>query len=690
MGDLSAGNKRMSPEELRDFTRALLDDVFALEQMLEGGRIERGIRRIGAEQEMFLVDDGLNPAPIADDLLARIGDSRFTNELAKFNLEANASVQMFSAHCLRDMEDELRLLYDKAQRAAEEVGARVVLTGILPTIEQSDLTLDNMTPKPRFYELNDAMLRLRGGSFRTQLKGTDELEITHDNVMLEACNTSFQVHFQVGPDEFAKLYNAAQAVTAPLLAVAVNSPLLLGQRLWSETRIALFQQSIDARSGTHAARGQRARVHFGDAWVKDSVLEIYREDIARFRILLSQAVDEDPVRLVAEGKIPQLKALRLHNGTVYRWNRPCYGIHEGVPHLRIENRVMPAGPSIVDEVANAAFYFGLMAGMLEQPDRIEEKLLFDDAKANFVSAARRGLNAEMNWVGGTSLPARDLIRRELLPLARFGLSHAGVDGGDIDRYLGIIEERVNLDRTGAQWSLASLVKMTHEGGNRHERLRALTAAMIDRQRRGEPVSRWELASIDEASDGWMASYRTVSQFMETDLFTVRSEDIVDLAASLMEWEGLRHIPVEDDEGRLVGLVTNHDLLRLVGRHYDRAGFGNVPISQIMRRDPLTVGPETPTAVAIELMRRHRIGSLPVVREGKLLGMVTDRHVVDLAARLLGARALATAKRAAVQVDPRPEALGLAAASAPAEPAAAAPAPASATPAVRTRARAKRS
>ena len=650
MGDLTVSSKGMSPEQLRDFTRALLVDVQALEKMLDGGMIESGVRRIGAEQEMFLVDAGLNVAPLADEILANISDPRVTNELAKFNLEVNASVQVFGANCLRAMEDELKELYAVAQRGAEQFGAKVVLTGILPTIEQSDLGLDNMTPRQRFYELNEAMLRLRGGSFRTMIKGIDELEVTHDNVMLEACNTSFQVHFQVGPEEFAKLYNAAQAVTAPVLAAAVNSPVLLGHRLWSETRIALFQQSIDARSGVHASRGQRARVHFGDGWVRDSVLELYREDIARFRVLLSQAVDEDPVRMVENGQIPQLRALRLHNGTVYRWNRPCYGIHEGIPHLRIENRVMPAGPSIPDEVANAAFFFGLMAGMLEESARVEEKMSFDDAKANFVSAARRGLHGEMVWMGGRAWPARELIRSELLPLARFGLDHAGVDRGDIDRYLGIIEERVQKDCTGAQWSLASLSKMTREGGNRDERLRALTAAMIDRQRKGEPVTRWELASLHEGADGWMASYRTVSQFMETDLFTVRSEDIVDLAASLMEWEGLRHIPVEDDGGKLVGLVTNHDLLRLVGSHYEQGGFGNVPISQIMRRDPLTVGPETPTATAVELMRKHRVGSLPVVRDGKLLGMVTDRHVVDIAARLLGAKPVVTPPRAAVLVD----------------------------------------
>jgi CBS domain-containing protein len=629
-------SRGMSPEELRDFTRKLLEDVQALEMMLERGMIESGKRRIGAEQEMFLVDSGHHPACVADELIATLDDPRFTNELARFNLEANASVQDFGAGCLSALEHELQYLVQRARIGAATMGTQVVLAGILPTIDYRDLGLDSMTPRPRYFELNDALRRLRGGEFRTHLKGIDELEFTHDNVMLEACNTSFQIHFQVGPSEFAKLYNVAQAVTGPVLAAAVNSPVLLGHRLWSETRIALFQQSIDARSSVHASRGQRARVHFGDGWVKNSVIELYREDIARFRVLLSQAVDGNPVAQVEAGICPQLTALRLHNGTVYRWNRPCYGVVDGVAHLRIENRVLPAGPTVLDEVANAAFYFGLMAGMLEQPFRVEEKLSFDNAKNNFISAARTGLNAEMVWLDGETLPARKLITTHLLPMARFGLEHVGIDAVDIDRYLGVLQERVERDRTGSQWSLASLAAMDKEGGNRDERLRALTAVMIRRQGTGEPVAKWSLASLNE-SDGWLSSYRTVSQFMDTDLFTVQIEDIVDFAAALMEWEGLRHIPVEDDEGRLVGLVTNHDLLRLVGHRFDRAQLDQVSISGIMRRDPHVVTPETTTVVAVEMMRRHRVGCLPVVRDGKLVGMVTDRHIVDIAARMLTGR-----------------------------------------------------
>ena len=272
------------------------------------------------------------------------------------------------------MERTLNALLGRAQEEAAKLGASVALCGILPTLDRRHLGMEWMTPIPRYRALNDAMSELRGGEFRTLIKGLDELQATHDNVMFEACNTSFQVHFQVGVDEFARLYNLAQVVTAPVLAVAVNSPLFLQHRLWHETRVALFQQSLDVRSAAHTQRGTRQRVSFGDGWVRDSVLEIYREDVGRFRVLLAAELEESPLALLDRGEIPKLKALCLHNGTVYRWNRPCYGVADGVPHLRIENRVLPSGPTPLDEVANAAFYFGLMLSLGDAYEDISQAI----------------------------------------------------------------------------------------------------------------------------------------------------------------------------------------------------------------------------------------------------------------------------------------------------------------------------
>jgi len=625
--------EELRQEELRSFTRAILDDLQALEFMLEKtDLIESGVRRVGAEQEMFIVDPSGSPAPKVTEFIDKLDPRYFTTELARFNLEANLTPRSFNGKCLTLIEDEITRAVAQARKQAQSIGADIFLTGILPTLALSDLGLDAMTPLPRYRALNDALSRLKGGKFKTMIKGLDELQASHDNILLEACNTSFQIHFQVSPEEFAPLYNLAQAVTAPVLAPAVNSPTLLQHRLWRETRIALFQQSIDMRTQVHQARGDRTRVHFGDRWVKDSIIEIFREDIARFRVMLSTGVEEDPIAMAQAGKPPSLAALRLHNGTVYRWNRPCYGVVGDIAHLRIENRVLPAGPTVVDEVANAAFFFGLMSAIPQEYGRIEDVLDFDVVKGNFTSAARHGLRAQFGWVGGKEYKASELILDHLLPLAREGLDSKGIDSSDSDKYLGILEERVRSGNTGAQWMLGSLAKMNGDG-TREERYRALVVGGLARQKTNQPVHTWEHAAVSESQD-WRHSYRRVSQFMARDLFTVRADDIVDLAASLMEWEHIRNVPVEDDEGKLIGLVTYRDLLRMVARRIN-GKEGPIAVKDIMATEIQTVSPETPTLEALRRMRDDKIGCLPVVSEtGELVGIVSDRDLLKVAATLM--------------------------------------------------------
>jgi CBS domain-containing protein/gamma-glutamylcysteine synthetase len=621
--------EQLDDVEMRSFVKALLEDVRALEAMLEGGRLETGVRRIGAEQEIFLVDKKYRPANTALELLQAVDDDRFTTELGLFNLELNLAPHELGGDCLSLMHKELDEGLEKLRAAAAVSDTRLLLCGILPTLEHKHLGLEWMTPNPRYKQLNDTMCALRGGEFKTLIKGVDELQTTHDNVMLEACNTSFQVHFQVGPEEFAHLYNLAQAVTAPVLAAAVNSPVLLQHRLWHETRVALFQQSLDTRSAGIIGRGGRQRVSFGDRWVERSVLEIFRDDIARFRALIAVETGESPLEIVRQGKIPKLKALCLHNGTVYRWNRPCYGVAGDTAHLRIENRVLPAGPTVVDEVANAAFFFGLMCGLDQEYGDITGVMDFDDARANFVAAARYGLHARFQWLQGKKVAADELILDPLLGLARSGLAHRGIATGDIDRYLGVIEERVRADRTGAQWALDSLASMREAGHPTDVRYRALTASMEEHLSNGDPIHSWELATLAPESD--RDSYRTVGQFMTTDLFTVHAEDVVDLAASMMEWEHIRHVPVEDREGRLVGLVSHRALMRILARG---DGADAVAVRDIMKADPVAISPETSSIDAIELMRKHQVGCLPVVREGVLVGIVTEHDFVQMAAGLL--------------------------------------------------------
>jgi CBS domain-containing protein/gamma-glutamyl:cysteine ligase YbdK (ATP-grasp superfamily) len=632
MGEQHVSSQSEGPQ-FRAFMKALLADVNALERMLDEGRFESNVRRIGAEQEMFLVDRAGRPTCKVVPILERLRPGPYTTELAQFNLEANLSPYEFGGRCLSKMEAELEDLLGRARTAAEAEHARVVLCGILPTLKRDNLGLDSMTPTPRYLALNNAISQLRGGDFSVRIKGVDELDTTHDNVMLESCTTSFQVHFQVGAEEFARLYNLAQAITAPVLAPAVNSPVLLGRRLWQETRIALFQQSVDARSQSHQQRGLRPRVSFGDGWVERSVLEIFREDIARFRVVLAPQIDEDPREVLQRGGVPTLTALRLHNGTVYRWNRACYGVQNDVAHLRIENRVLPAGPTTIDQMANAAFYFGLMSALAEEYGDIAKVMLFDHAKDNFHSAARHGLRAQFTWLGGKEHTASSLILEHLLPLARQGLTTRGIDSGDVDRYLGVLEDRVRSGRTGAQWLLDSLAAMG-SSGTADQRMRTITNATIERQRSQKPVHEWPLATLAE-SGSWRQSYLKVGQFMTTDLFTVHPDDVVDLAASLMDWRHIRHVPVEDNQGNLVGLVSHRQLLRLVGRGIGSGGkSANVAVQDIMKREPVTVTPDTPTLEAIEKMRRHKVGCLPVVEGGRLVGIITEKDLVYVAAELL--------------------------------------------------------
>lgn len=627
-------NREQAVEDLRVFTQKLLTDLRALERMLSEGMIESDRGRIGAEQELFLVDENFQPAPRSLEVLAEIEDPRFTTELGAFNMEFNLDPVQLSGDCLRQMEQQLVGLLDDARAAADKVGVLVVLIGILPTLQKSDLHLGNMTPMPRYYALNDAMNRLRGSTYDLRIKGREELLVQHDNVMLEACNTSFQVHFQVTHEDFAQRYNIAQAVAAPNLACATNSPLLLGRRLWRETRIALFQQSIDTRPASGALREMTPRVSFGRSWVRESALEIFQEDIARFRVLLSREVEEDPFEAIAAGRAPDLTALKMHNGTVYRWNRPCYGISDGKPHLRIENRVLPAGPTPRDEMANAAFWFGLMEGMAREHGDISRKMEFGHASENFLRAARQGLHAHFRWPGHAKpVPAHELILGELLPLATEGLAALGIDKEDSDTYLGVIRERVETPQTGSQWLLESLEGMEPES-RLGERLVALVGATVDRQKGGEPGHKWPLARLDEAGE-FRKHYLWVEQIMATDLFTVTEDELVDLAAHVMNWRHVRHVPVEDSEHRLVGLVTHRSLLRHLVERLSGESAKATSVREIMRTDLVTVGPRTSCREALDLMRKKQISCLPVVgAKNRLVGIVTERDFMGIAGQLL--------------------------------------------------------
>jgi CBS domain-containing protein len=421
-------------------------------------------------------------------------------------------------------------------------------------------------------------------------------------------------------------------ISGPVLAATTNSPLLFDRQLWAETRIPLFEQGTDERSRplTHF-RMRPPRVSFGERWLERSAVEAFEEDIARFRPIFGTGLGENSIKELTAGRVPQLLALRQHNGTVYRWNRPCYGISDGNPHLRIECRYMPSGPSIVDEVANAALWLGLMRGAIQRFGNPANRMPFGAVRNNFVSAARSGLAAQFSWLDGKQVTAQRLLLDELIPLARVGLRESSCDERDLDRYLGIIQERVSARQTGAHWLTQAhdtLGDVTTVTG----RAASLVREMHTQQQSGIPVHEWPSIEPTKAAANYCT---TVDQIMTTDLFTVDPDELIHLAAHVMDWKHVRHVPVEDERQRLVGLISHRVLLRVLARQATAGEFVSTRARDIMCTDVVAVSPDTPTLDAIELMNEHGVSCLPVVGEANvLLGILTERDLVRLAAPLM--------------------------------------------------------
>ncbi|TYP94029.1 CBS domain-containing protein [Fodinibius salinus] len=626
-----------SQEEVQQFMKYVLKDLRAMDRMLEEDDwFETDPIRIGAEQELCLVDQHAKAWPKAMEILDQLQDgdnSPYTTEFAKFNLEINLSPLEFTGDCLSQMEENLQGHIDEVRSVTEEMGGELLLTGILPTIRKMDVDLKNLTPLQRYRALCEAINKLRSENFDLRIQGMDELLMKFDSPLLEACNTGFQVHLQVGPDEFVPKYNIAQLITAPVLACTVGSPILFGKRLWNETRIALFQQSVDTRTVGDHLRESSPRVTFGNKWVDESILEIFQEDTARYRVMLSSEVTEDVGKLLDEGTPPALKALQVHNGTVYRWNRPCYGVIDGKAHLRIENRVFPSGPTVTDEMANSAFWLGLMNQMEEYYPNVSEKMDFDDARMNFVAASKLGLDTKFRWFGDKRVNAVDLITEELLPIAREGLEKADIIDQDITEYLEIIEERVTAGQTPSYWMLNNYASLMKEHDSKEQTLAAITTAMIKNQKKGEPVHKWGRARMEDL-EHWKPSSLIVEEFMTTDLFTVQKDDILEFVANLIDWRSIRYVPVENDKKHLVGLVT----MRMLFNEYSNAVNHDEEVVQsvedFMIKNPITVHPEASIMEAMEIMDSQQIGCLPVVKNNRLVGIITEQNYMTTVARLL--------------------------------------------------------
>jgi CBS domain-containing protein/gamma-glutamylcysteine synthetase len=626
-----------SQEEVQRFMKYVLKDLRALDRMLdEGDWFETDPIRIGAEQELCLVDQQAKAWPHNMEVLEKLDEPEtgsYTTEFAKFNLEINMAPLEFTGNCLSRMEEDLQQKVDKVRSVTEELGGEILLTGILPTIRKMDVDLKNMTPLQRYRALCQAIDKLRGSDYDLRIQGMDELLMKFDSPLLEACNTGFQVHLQVGPEDFVHKYNIAQLVTAPVLAATAGSPILFGKRLWSETRIALFQQSVDTRTVGDHLRESSPRVTFGNEWVNESILEIFQEDTARYRVMLSSEVTEDVEKMLEEGQPPELRALQVHNGTVYRWNRPCYGITDGKAHLRIENRVCPSGPTVTDEVANSAFWLGLMNKMGDYYPNVSEEMDFDDARMNFVAASKMGLDSKFRWFDEKRHNAVDLITEELLPIAKEGLQEANINDSDITDYLDIIEQRVNVGQTPSHWMINNYSSLMKEHDSKEQTLAAITTAMVKNQKKGEPVHKWGRVRMEDL-EHWKPSSLIVEEFMTTDLFTVQKDDILEFVANLMDWRRIRYVPVEDDKKHLVGLVT----MRMIYNSYSKAVNHDEDVVEsvedIMIENPITIHPEASIMEAMDIMDTQKIGCLPVVKSNRLVGIITEQNYMKIVARLL--------------------------------------------------------
>ena len=618
------------------FVRHLLDDVQAFEYMLEHDWFESDITRIGAEQEMCLVHNKTcKPANINMEVLAKLTNAPWcVTELAKFNLETNLSPREFTGTCFSDLEAENLDYLSQIQSVLDEFDASIVLCGILPTLRKHDLDMQNLTPHDRYFALMAAIQKhLLGTAFELRVEGVDELLVKHDSPLLEACNTSFQVHLQVAPKEFVKMYNIAQTLAGPAIAVSANSPLVFGRRLWHETRIALFQQSLDTRTTSDHMRERLPRVNFGSGWLRGDITQIYKEDISRFRVLLAGDIQEQSMQMIEEGIVPKLRALQIHNSTVYRWNRPCYGISpNGKPHLRIENRVMPAGPTPVDAAANAAFWLGTMIGMGMHYGDITKHIDFDDVRDNFLKAAKFGIDSTFNWFNDKKIPVPELILKELLPLAKEGLKHRNVNSADIKKYLGIIEARAREHKTGARWALRSFTALKSQVTN-DEAVTSLTAAMIRNQKQNQPVHTWKETTVSDL-ENWHPSKLKVEEFMSTDLFTVQRDDLIELVAEIMNWRRIRYMPVEDSKGELVGLISSRILLRHFARVSKLSEPGLTTVKDLMIEKPITATPDTAIMDAMRKMQDNRIGCLPVVKGKELVGIITEMDFLRITSRLM--------------------------------------------------------
>ncbi|SDS34498.1 Gamma-glutamyl:cysteine ligase YbdK, ATP-grasp superfamily [Friedmanniella luteola] len=463
-------------------------DVLA--RMLTESRFDFERPMVGLEIELNLVDEQCEPAMRNAEVLQAIADPAFVTELGRFNIEINVPPHRLNESGFTRFEESVRAALNAADPKAQEIGAQTVMVGILPTLRPEHVRAGNLSENPRYSLLDQQIFAARGEDLEIVIDGVERLQMVSDTITPEAACTSTQVHLQVSPDDFAGYWNAAQAIAGVQVAVGANSPYLFGHELYSESRIPLFEQSTDTRPEELKVQGVRPRVWFGERWVT-SIFDLFEENSRYFPALLPVTSDEDPAAVLDEGGVPRLEELKVHNGTVYRWNRPVYDVSDGKPHLRVENRVLPAGPTVVDTLANAAFFAGLVRALADDDRPLWSQMSFQAAQDNFVAGARHGIGAEVYWPRVGQVPAAELVVRKLLPRAAEGLALWGVSDAESGRLLDIVERRCLTGVNGATWQTAEVHRRERAGESREAALRGMLSRYLDGMHSNEPVHTWE-------------------------------------------------------------------------------------------------------------------------------------------------------------------------------------------------------
>ncbi|MDQ0938892.1 glutamate-cysteine ligase family protein [Streptomyces sp. V1I1] len=477
-------------DDRRQYRNKMQNCLDAFAQMLSEERFELERPQVGLEIELNLVDAAGEPTMRSTDILEAIADSAWSSELGRFNLEINIPPRRLTAGGPDAWEKEIRNALNHAEQRAAAAGAHLIMIGILPTLQQTDVGEAALSENPRYRLLNEQIFAARGEDLQISVDGVDRLRTYADTITPEAACTSTQFHLQVSPDEFADYWNAAQAITGVQVALAANSPFLFGKELWRETRIPLFEQATDTRPAEIKVQGVRPRVWFGERWIT-SVFDLFEENLRYYPALLPLCDEEDPQERLDGGGVPALAELTLHNGTIYRWNRPIYDVAHGKPHLRVENRVLPAGPTVADVLANGAFYYGLTRALVDEERTVWSRMSFSAAEDNLHAGARHGIDARLYWPGMGEVPVAELVLRRLLPMAHRGLELSGMDAAWREPLLGIIEQRCVTGRNGAVWQAEMfhhIVDTSHV--DNHEALRRMTRQYMEYMHLNAPAHTW--------------------------------------------------------------------------------------------------------------------------------------------------------------------------------------------------------